>query len=150
MKFKFPLQKVLEHRKVIENIAQKDFQEAQAISLQHQKTLGSLENQMRHAYDEAFQIQHSKSGSTSESLKQIHDVILGQKLRIQRQKAKIQESEKLVEACREILREKAVDYKIIERLKERRKEDFISQAEKQDQKDMDEISVIRKVYGDRT
>lgn len=149
MKFKFPLQKVMEHRKVLEDLAQKDFQDAIAVLVQEQKLFSTMQDQIRLAYDEIFQAQHSKSGQTSDQLKQLGDFILGQKVRLERQRAKIQEIEKGVEALREILREKAVDYKIIERLKERKKADFKEEMAKLDQKEMDEIAILRKAHGNR-
>ena len=149
MKFKFPLQKVMEHRKVLEDLAQKDFQDALAVLIQEQKLFSTLQDQMRSAYDEIFQAQHSKSGQTSGQLKQLGDFIVGQKVRLERQGAKIQEIEKGVESLREILREKAVDYKIIERLKERKKADFNEEMAKIDQKEMDEIAILRKAHGNR-
>ena len=149
MKFKFPLQKVMEHRKVLEDLAQKDFQDALAVLIQEQKLFSTLQDQMRSAYDEIFQAQHSKSGQTSGQLKQLSDFIVGQKVRLERQGAKIQEIEKGVESLREILREKAVDYKIIERLKERKKADFNEEMAKIDQKEMDEIAILRKAHGNR-
>ena len=149
MRFKFPLQKVLEHRKVLEDLAQKDFQEALALFVKEQKLLSTLQDQLRLAYDKIFQAQHSKSGQTSEQLKQLSDFIIGQKVRMERQKAKIQECEKGVEALREILREKAVDYKIIERLRERKKTEFNEEVARLDQKEMDEIAILRKAHGNR-
>ncbi len=149
MRFKFPLQKVLEHRKVIEDLAQKDFQEAMALLVKENKTLSERQDQMRIAYDNIFQAQHSQSGQTSAQLKQLNDFILGQKVRIERQRAKIQECEIRVEKLREILREKAVDYKIIERLRERKKTEFNEEVAKRDQKEMDEIAILRKAHGNR-
>ena len=149
MKFKFPLQKVLEHRKVLEDIAQKDLQEVVAILVEAKNLLISLQDQRRSAFDSAFQAQHSKSGQTSEQLKQINGFIVGQKVHIERQKAKIQEIENRVEELREILREKAVDYKIIERLRERKKTEFNEEVAKKDQKEMDEIAILRKAHGNR-
>jgi flagellar FliJ protein len=149
MKFKFPLQKVMEHRKILEDIAQRDFQEVVVELKKNQSILNDLQDQLKFAYEQAFQIQHAKSGSTSEQLKQVHDFIMGQKIRIERQKAKIQECEKLVEDKREILREKAVDYKIIERLRDRKKTEHEQELGKKEQKELDEISVLRKAHGDR-
>lgn len=144
MKFKFPLQKVMEHRKTLENIAQRDFQEAAAEHAKQVKIREAMEEQLRQAYDRAFQVQHSVEGSTSEQLKQIHDFILGQKVRIERQSAKIQECDKLVEEKREILREKAVDYKIIEKLREKRKTEFELEMRKKEQTELDEVSILRQ------
>ncbi len=150
MRFKFPLQKVLEHRKVLEDVAQRDFQEAAAELKKQSQNLESMKIQMTEAYEQAFRAQHSSSGQTSAQLKQIHDFILGQKVCIRQQEAKIQECEKLVEERREILRDKAVDYKIIERLRDRKKEDHEKETRLREQKELDEISVLRSVHRNRT
>ncbi len=149
MKFNFSLQKVLEHRKVLEDLAQKDFQEGLAALVHEQNLLTQLQDQTRLAYDEVFQAQHSKSGQTSDQLRQLNEFIAGQKVRIERQKAKIQEFINRVEGLREILREKAVDYKIIERLRERKKTEYNDEAARRDQKEMDEIAILRKAHGNR-
>jgi flagellar FliJ protein len=148
MKFKFSLEKVLQHRKILENLAQRDFQEAQAVLTHNEEILNSLKNQMTQSFEESFKTQHG-SGQTSEQLKTIHDFMLGQKVRIQRQEAKIQEIRKLVEEKREILREKATDYKIIERLREKKKAEWLEEMKKKEQKELDDISVLRKVYRDK-
>lgn len=139
----------MDHRKILEGIAQREFEEAASELKKQVDKLEHLEKQLKEAYDQAFRAQHEDSGQTSEQLKQIHEFILGQKVRIERQTAKIQYHENLVEVKREILREKAVDYKIIERLRDRKKAEFEQEMRKKDQKEMDEISVLRKSHGER-
>ncbi len=138
----------MEHRKVLEDIAQRDFQDALSELNKQKKLLETMKTQLTEAYERSFYAQHSKSGSTSEQ-KQIHEFIIGQKVRIEVQKAKIQYCDKLVEDKREILREKAVDYKIIERLRDRKKEEHEQEGRKREQKEMDEISILRKSHGDK-
>ncbi|MNL89392.1 hypothetical protein D3C87_2196800 [compost metagenome] len=53
------------------------------------------------------------------------------------------EAEKLVEARREILRQAAVDYKIMEKMRENKFEEYKAERLAQDQKDMDEQSILR-------
>jgi len=116
MKFKFKLDKVLNHRKNLEDVAQRDFQEAQAnLNFEIQK-LSQMQEAVRMARLEAFKFQ-SDGGKSSSHLNQVHDYMVGQDLRMERQKEKIKENENLVENLREILRAKAIDCKIITELK---------------------------------
>ena len=116
MKFKFKLDKVLNHRKNLEDVAQRDFQEAQAnLNFEIQK-LSQMQEAVRMARLEAFKFQ-SDGGKSSSHLNQVHDYMVGQDLRMERKKKKIKENENLVENLREILRAKAIDCKIITELK---------------------------------
>ncbi|WP_374080515.1 hypothetical protein [Bdellovibrio bacteriovorus] len=53
MKFKFPLQKVLEHRKIKENLAQKDFQEAMMLLNEENDRLAQMEQHKTGAHMQA-------------------------------------------------------------------------------------------------
>ena len=120
MKFKFKLDKVLNHRKNLEDVAQRDFQEAQAnLNFEIQK-LSQMQEAVRMARLGAFKFQ-SDGGKSSSHLNQVHDYMVGQDLRMERQKEKIKENENLVENLREILRAKAIDCKIITELKRSRR-----------------------------
>ncbi len=142
MKFKFKLDKVLNHRKNLEDVAQRDFQEAQAnLNFEIQK-LSQMQEAVRMARLEAFKFQ-SDGGKSSSHLNQVHDYMVGQDLRMERQKEKIKENENLVENLREILRAKAIDCKIITELKQKKKTEFNIEKNKSEQKKSDEQNVMR-------
>lgn len=143
MKFRFPLQKVLDHRKTLEDIAQRDFREAQAEHLRQQDLLRKMHEDLHESRLEAGRVQEAAGPGAPERLKQIYEFEKFQDIRIQRQKAKVGEAEKLVEAMREILRQKAIDLKMIEKLKERRREDFLREQRLRELKENDEVSVLR-------
>lgn len=146
MKFNFKLEKVLRHRKQQEDLAQRDFMESQAKLHHEEKVLESLIEQAHLAREKAFQEQ-TASQVNPESLKQIQEFIKGQDHRIERQKIRIKEQETLVEKYREILRQKAVEYKMIESLKNKQYEEFRKQANKDEQKKIDDIVVMRASRG---
>lgn len=148
MKFRFPFQNVLKHRKTLEDVAQRDFQEALFVLNQEVEKLNNMNVKIVEARQEAFSRQTS-GGPASEGLRQIDQFILGQDIRIERQRAKIQELEKKVEELREILREKAVDYKIIESLRDKKKTEFYQQQRKLEQKQADEMTTMRFKSGER-
>jgi flagellar FliJ protein len=142
MKFRFPLQKVMQHRKTVEELAQRDFEEANAILIQENQKLEEMQNQILQARERAFQSQ-TEGGRAGPVLSQVHDFMGGQDIRIERQKEKIKECQSLVENLREILRQKAIEYKMIESLKERKLEKFKVEARKKEQKQMDDTSLMR-------
>ena len=142
MKFKFPLQKVLEHRKVSESVAQKDFQEAMDILNQAVGSLQEMQFKKKEAH-RLTEVYISKGGAAGPALSQANDFIKGQELRIRQQEEKVKEAEKLVEEKREILRQAAREYKIMERVRETKFEEFKHNLDLQEQKEMDEQSILR-------
>lgn len=141
-KFKFPLAKVMQHRKTLEGIAQTHFQEAMAELNQQLQKLRGMEVSKVDARSQAFRKQ-SEGGKASPALVQVSEFLKGQDIRIENQKLKIKECESLVENLREILRQKAIDYKIIEGLGERQEKVFKTEQRKLDQKQVDEMNVMR-------
>jgi flagellar FliJ protein len=142
MKFKFPFQSVLNYRKTMENLAQTDFQEASAeLALQNQ-ILQKMREDVTEARKGAFSKQ-TEGGKAAPALGQVDEFIKGQDIRIARQQAKIQECEKRVEELREILRAKAIDYKIIEELRDKKKEEFRIEQGKLEQKQTDDLNMMR-------
>ena len=142
MKFRFPFQNVLTYRKTIEDLAQRDFQEALADMNQQIALLNEMKEGIVLARDNAFQKQVD-GGNAAPALGQVHEFLVGQDIRIGRQQAKIQECEKRVEELREILRAKAIDYKIIEGLKDRRRAEFLKEQSKLEQKRSDDLTMMR-------
>ena len=144
MKFNFKLQKVLEHRKILEDLAQKDFLESVSALKVEEDQLDFLRTARHKAFDRRFQIQtEALDPHGLLAMQQIENFIKGQDRRIEAQKAKVQEAEKLVEFKREILRQKATEYKIIDKLKEKQKAEYVEEMNRKEQKEIDELNVIR-------
>jgi len=142
MKFKFPLQKVLDHRKIKEDLAQKDFQDAMSELQGMQKKLTEMETQIRDAHLRAFRVQDA-GGAAGPTLSQVDEFIRSQKVLIQKQRGKITVQEKVVEEKRDLLRQAVVDTKVIDKLKEKRFEEFKKKIDMDEQKEMDEQSILR-------
>jgi flagellar FliJ protein len=143
MKFKFKLDKVLRHRKILEDLAQKDFQESMAELNRQNDILEQLRQAKSDARDSAYRQQSQTGGQVLESLKQIHDFIILQDIRIEKQLQTIAECEKVVESRREMLRQKAIDTKIIRKLEEKKKQQFMEERQRLEQKEMDDNSNMR-------
>jgi flagellar export protein FliJ len=141
-KFKFKLEKVLVHRQILADLAQKSFADAQALLAKETADL----NAMVEARTAALE-QRTKSVETTtdwaNSVAQINQYVTGQDLRIKNQTEVITKIENLVEARREILREAVSEVKILERLEEKQKLAYMAEAAKVEQAELDELSVIR-------
>jgi flagellar protein FliJ len=142
MKFKFPLQKVLDHRKTKENLAHKDFQLAMNDLVELEEQLQRMEEALHGSHQRAGLLQN-QGGSQGPALSQINEFQRGQKVLIQRLQVKIIEQQKVVEEKRELLKQAAVETKIISKFKEKKFEEFRETQEKEEQKEMDEQSILR-------
>lgn len=140
-KFKFSLEKVLQHRRIIEDQANAEMLLAKAELnrqidiLEKHKTERSSAFQRR--YDRQMQ------GANSGELSSLDLYIKGQDLRIENQKKVVQAQEKLVEEKMEILRKAALEVKMIEKLKEKKLTEFREEFLKHEQNEMDENTVLR-------
>ena len=143
MKFKFGLEKVLNHRKILEDLAQRDYQEVLSVLNQKKSELEKMVLRILDARVEIHQLEVQSGFDMIERVKQIQEFIKLQDIRIERQHLSVQESEKLVEARQEILRQKAMDKKILERLKVKKKTDHQSVERRLEQKENDEMVSMR-------
>ena len=142
MKYKFPLDNVLRYRKTLENIAQKDMQEALSEMNRQIQILHDMQEEVIKARNQSFELQ-VQGGRAGAHLMQVQDFMRGQDVRMEKQRTKIKEWAEKVEELREILRLKAIDYKIIEGLKDRRAAEFKKQMARLDQKAADDQTTMR-------
>lgn len=142
MKFKFPLEKVMHHRKSLENIAKRNYLEALAI-LDEEKSI--LDRMYRDLDDARLQahLHESRGGTTAESLKHIHEFSTGQNIRIERQRLKVRDQNSVVENLLEILKNSSQEYKIIEKLKEKKFQEFRKESDSREQKELDDMVTSR-------
>jgi flagellar protein FliJ len=143
MKFKFSLQRVLDHRKIIEGLAQTDYQIALSQQLEEEKKLENMIKQLFDARANAALVQVSGAHDAAEKLKQIYQFTVLQDRRIAQQRTRVENSKKGVEDKQEILRQRSSERKIIDKLKEKKKSDFIEEQKREEQKEMDEMSILR-------
>lgn len=143
MKFKFSLEKVLKHRQILEDLSQRDYQEALSTLNQRQNELNEMILKIAESRADAERLEVQSGPATVERVKQIHEFIKLQDIRIARKQIQIDEAKNLVEACQEILRQKAMDKKIIERLKEKKRLDHLEEERKNEQKETDEMVSMR-------
>lgn len=142
MKFKFSLEKVLKHRKIQVDLAQSSFLEAQANynnALLDRDAMIEMKNQSSAQRTHLIQT----GASWQFKVEQINVFLTGQDLRIARQNERLLELEKVVESRREILRVALTEAKIIESLREKKKEEFRKDYLDKEQKELDDIVSTR-------
>lgn len=141
-KFKYSLEKVLNHRRIQENLAQRDFQEQMMMLNQEIEKLKSFEEN----WSQAHQQMHAKQvrgGSTVGDLQAINEFLKGLKIKIERQKLVIVHHEKLVEEVREFLRQRMAERQMIDSHKENKRLEFKKEQAKKEQKEYDDQATIR-------
>lgn len=141
-KYHFPLQKLLEFRKIKENLAQKDFVEVSAAFREEEKIYENMKLELSTARNRANLIIH-QGGAAIPALRQISEFIKGQEIKIRTQQSKLDNLKKLVESKLEILKKLSIEYKIIEKIKEKSQEEYKQELRKFEQAQSDEQSVLR-------
>ena len=142
MKFKFSLEKVLRHRQIQLDLAQRDFLEAQNFLNDEIAVLENMKQLKQDSLQQRAELVNS-SQTWSSTVEQINQFVSGQDLRIKNQNLRLLEFEKQVEALREILRKASIEVKIIEKLKEKKLEEHKKEQQRKEQNEMDELSVLR-------
>lgn len=142
MKFRFPFERVLSHRQTLENVARRDWIEAQSAVDRAQEELKKMYDDIEASRFRAAELEN-QGGARAPALSQIDDFINGQKIRIERLRQKIRELQFVAEEKHAALVQAAMDRKTIEKLKERRLESFKQAAKKHEQKVVDDLVVMR-------
>lgn len=144
MKFKFGMQKVLDHRQIKMDLARKDYLEAQAFLVEEQKKLQELIDMKNRSLAQRSSLASQTTG-WQEQVNQINNFLTLQDLRIAQQNERLLKIEKVVESRREILKDALTEVKIMERLKEKKKADFLQEVRDKEAKELDEIASTRFV-----
>lgn len=141
-RFQFALENVLKHRKTQENLAQRDFQILLAELATENQTLEEMLGAIVEASSKRHEIE-IQGGQASGHLSQVHEYLTGQKVRVERQRQKIVEVEKRVEEARVVLRERALETKIIQELRTRRLKEHKALLRKRETLQLDDLVVMR-------
>lgn len=146
MAFVFRLQKVLEHRRRLEDEARRDFMIAQENTRQAMKQL----EDMYVAIDLARSRGHNMvTGSPdprmAPTLQHVDLFINGQKLRIGHHRTKIRDLKGEEERLQDLLVQAAREKKTLEKLREKHLQEYREERARREQEEADDLSVMR--YG---
>lgn len=146
MAFRFSLEKILDHRKIKENIAQKEFQEARyAIVLEEDRL-----SEMRSVLASSYRLSQEQLGARSQlALIQAYEFQIGQRERIKLQEQKIKDLEVILESKRQALLALSIDRRVIEKHRENKEEEFNFEERKAEADTTDEANVLRHRFRNR-
>jgi flagellar FliJ protein len=142
MKFRFRLETLLRHRKLMQDEAQRIYADAQKAV---QDQLARIK-EMYADLDEArirSEVLQKQGGTCAPDLVQIEEYINGQKIRIQLARNKARELMQIAEEKLEILTEKMQEHKLLEKLKEKKREEYRRERNKDMQKENDDLALMR-------
>lgn len=142
MKFRFRLEKILHYREAQMNVARKKFLEADADLRAAQSLLDQFHLQIDAAQRERQNVLLCQD-RPSESLSQIYQYIKGTEIKIERQKKVIEERMVKVESAQLALQEASIEYKMIERLREKQLGEHRKVLRKREEKEISELTIQR-------
>lgn len=142
MKFEFSFEKLLDHKKTLEDVAKRNWAEKKALLDAELEKLDQMyqliDDSRKRAMDLAI-----TGGAQGPMLVGIDEFINGQKIRIERHRSQIRELMAEVERLHELLVEAAKERKTLEKLRERKLEEFRLLRRKKEAKEIDELVVTR-------
>ena len=147
MKFKFSYQQLLEYRKRLEDLAQRDYAVAQKDVDSAVVELERMYQQIDDSRQRARMLE-VKGGKQAPSLALIDDFINKHKIRIEMQRKKIREFQYVAETKQQALVIAAKEYKILEKLKEKRLIEYKEILKKRELKNVDELVTTRFKRGE--
>jgi flagellar export protein FliJ len=142
MKFKFRLETLRKHRKNLEEMARRNFAEAKDVSDGILKQIDVFYDDSDKAREYAGEV--IDQGDVDPGLLQLSSEFIDRnKVRIELKKAEFREAVSITEEKQQLLVTAAKETKVLDKLKEKKKEAFIKEIKKRDRKDTDEVVVQR-------
>ncbi len=142
-KTKKSLDTILRHRKTQEELAQKEFAEAQFIATTKESEIQQVDGSVKEAMNRRGDFTQDNQFVSTVMAVYIDEFIVGQGLRRVKKVAELEELEKNVESKREILREKAIERKIIGKLIDRKNAQKTLEEKKKEAKIQDELAQLK-------
>jgi flagellar FliJ protein len=142
MKFAFAFEKLLSHKRTLEDIARRDYMEAKSKVDASMREMDGMYKQIEDSRVRAGEL-GAAGGTHGPALSQIDEFIKGQQLRIVQHRLKLRELMQEAERLQQILVEAAREKKTLEKLKERRFDEYRARRKKLELKAADEIVTTR-------
>ncbi len=144
-RFRFRLQPVLEHKRRLEELAQTELAQAQAVQQREEAALEHLHERTRRAIDDLERQRFT--GPLDIAALQLGmrylDVLKGQ---IDRQRQVVERVREQAEAKRQLLIGYMQQRKVLERVRERQREAFLLEQQRSEARQIDELVVMRHGY----
>lgn len=147
MGFKFSLDAVLKHRKRLEEVAQREFAEAQAAVDECLKKIEAMYKRSDEVRGEIHGAQTSGAASSVENIREMEMFLAGQKIRIETLRQHARALLQVAEQKQEALILAARDKKTLEKMKEKRKADYEAWIRQIEAKELDDMTTVRQGWG---
>lgn len=142
MGFKFGLEVVLKHRKALRDLAQKELNDAENRLQEHLRSINDMFREVDASRNLAAQEQ-AQSKIDMNRLSDLENYILSVKVKIKEARNRSRDFMQVVEEKRDALVEKAREFRSIELLKEKRKEEYLQEHKRKEMKKLDDIVQMR-------
>lgn len=143
MPFRFGLNTVLKHRQRLEDVAQREFAEAQAAVDECLRAIEAMYQRMDEVREDISTAQKKGDGHHLQQIVEMEGFLNGQKLRIDRLRLKARELLVVAEEKHEALIEAAREKKILVKLKEKRFAEYKERLSRIEYKEMDDLTHTR-------
>jgi flagellar FliJ protein len=142
VKFSFRLEKVKRHREILEDLAKGAYAEACMVRDGVLRQCEKADEDLFKAKERVAQVRES-GGSLRALLESLQDFIDGQLIVIERKRAELDSAEDIVSERHLELVEASRNRKVLEKLEEKKREEFLKELGRREQKDIDEMVVNR-------
>lgn len=145
MKFKFSLDKVLVHRRRVEDEARRDWVVAQSRTQEAIRLLERLYAEIDEARSRQQQSRMGMSilGQPTATLQAMDQFLDGQRLRIDRQRIQVRELKGEEERFQDAWAQRAQERRALEKLRERRLQEYRERIDRAERLEIEDLSVMR-------
>ena len=147
MAFKFGLESVLKHRKRLEEIAQREFAEAQASVDAMLRRIEDMYRRLDEVREEILAAQKSGSAAKLHEIREMETFMGGQKIRIEALRQEARQLLQIAEEKQELLIAAARDRKMMVKLKEKKQTEYRDWLKTVEQKELDDMTMVRQSWG---
>jgi flagellar FliJ protein len=147
--FKFGLESVLKHRKRLEDIAQREFAEAQASVDDVLRRLEEMYRRMDEVREEIRRVQSTGHKEAIAEICAMEQFLMGQKIRIESVRQEARQLLQVAEEKQEALVAAAREKKVLVKLKEKRMAEYRQWLERVEAKMLDDQAMMARAWGKR-
>lgn len=149
MAFRFGLESVLKHRKRLEEIAQREYAEAQARVNEALAHLEAMYTRMDEVRAEIAAAEKRGDGESLWQVRTMQEFLTGHKIRIEKARVEARELLAAAEQKQDALISAAQDRKVLVKLKEKRLSEYREWLKRIEAKVQDDQTMIRLAWGKR-
>lgn len=146
MAFRFGLEAVLKHRRRLEELAQREYAEAQAAV---NECLGRLEAMYRRGDEVREEIRAAQARGDLEIVREMETFLSGQKIRIETVRLEARGLLEVAEEKQEALVAAAREKKVLDKLREKRLAEYRAKLREMETKELDDLTTVRQAWGKR-